>query len=106
MAIKAPSPGKVKIKATVCSVVIKAVTDKSLTVSAIGSADVDCVDGAAELEDEAPYAPGALTKVDRILTILFVPSSSVSNNYGDNDRDNNERSATPNPQIFGTKLEN
>ena len=106
-AVSASSAGKVQIKATVCSVTIKAVTDRSLTLSTVGSpVDVDCIDGSAGVEDEASFAPGALTKVDRILTILFVPANTVSNNYGDKDRTNNELSATPNPQIFGTNLEN
>ena len=54
------------------------------------------------------FAPGALTKVDRILTILFVPSSESSSlgRYGDADREESGRSSKPSPQTFGTKLEN
>jgi len=52
-------------------------------------------------------------KVDRTLTILFVPKSGsdsggggASGKYGDDDRDESAKSAKPGPQTFGTKLEN
>ena len=54
-------------------------------------------------------------KVDRTLTILFVPKGSASAGggmggpgglYGDSDREASARSAKPSPQTSGTKLEN
>jgi hypothetical protein len=47
-------------------------------------------------------------KVDRTLTILFVPkaASGAGGRYGDDDREESARSAKPGPQTFGTKLEN
>ena len=106
-AITAPSPGKVQIKATVCSVVVQAVTDRGIIGQAGPSeTDVDCVDDADAVSDDVSFAPGALAKVDRILTILFVSRASGPSGYGDDDRDNSGRSAKPSPQTFGTKLEN
>jgi hypothetical protein len=104
-AVTAPSAGHVQIKATVCSVIIQAVTDRSI-LSGESDAQVDCVDDGDIMEEEDSFAPGELTKVDRILNILFVKNNNASNNYGDSDRNNNERSAIPSPQTFGTNLEN
>ena len=60
-----------------------------------------------EGEEDELFAPGQLTRVDRVLTILFVADDGAgSGNYGDEDRDNNAKSAIPSPQTFGTNLEN
>jgi hypothetical protein len=112
LAITATAPGKVLIKATVCSMVIQAVTDRGIVDARIDEeeAEVDCVDDveAEDADDDEVFAPGALMKVDRTLTILFVPKSAgaASSRYGDDDRDESARSAKPGPQTFGTKLEN
>ena len=55
-------------------------------------------------------------KVDRKLTILFVPAGAAGLSdspaggpgglYGDGERDASARSSKPNPQVSGTKLEN
>ena len=55
------------------------------------------------------FAPGALKKVDRTLTILFVAKKTdadIGSGYGTKDRDSSSRSAKTSPQTFGTKLEN
>jgi len=107
IAISAEAAGKVQIKATICSVVIQAVTDRGIVdPREDSSGEVDCVDDAAAVEEDVDFAPGALMKVDRILTILFVPKSGIGDNYGDADRDESGRSSKPSPQTFGTKLEN
>jgi len=103
--ITAPTPGKVQIRATVCSVTIKAVTNSAIRRTEDLSQEVDCVDDITE-PDEQSFAPGQLIKVDRILTLIFVKNNRASGNYGDSDRDKNEKSAIPNSQVFGTNLEN
>jgi hypothetical protein len=120
LAVSAEATGKVVIKATICSVIIQAVTEAGIidtreSASAAATGSVDCVDDLENFEDEddaALFAPGELMKVDRTLTILFVPKGSLSGTggaggrYGDDDRDESARSAKPGPQTFGTKLEN
>jgi len=114
LAITADAPGKVVIKATVCSMVIQAVTDRGIIDTrgdTAATSDVDCVDDVEgeDVDDDGNFAPGALMKVDRTLTILFIPKGdggAASSRYGDDDRDESARSAKPGPQTFGTKLEN
>jgi|14BtaG_2_1085337.scaffolds.fasta_scaffold00001_67 hypothetical protein len=110
-AVTAPAAGKVQIRATICSTVVQAVTDRGIVDPRVEAAEVevDCVDDStitvAEASEE--FAPGALSKVDRILTVLFVPAVSTSGvGYGDEDRENSAKSSKPSPQTFGTKLEN
>jgi len=108
-AVVAPAAGKVQIRATICTTIVQAVTDRGIVDPRVDSkaVEVDCVDDAAAtvVDDTEIFAPGALSKVDRILTILFVPAINTSG-YGDEDRDNSAKSAKPSPQTFGTKLEN
>lgn len=108
-AVIAPAPGKVQIRATICTTIVQAVTDRGIIDPKIEpqGVEVDCVDDATATiaEENEEFAPGALSKVDRILTILFVPAINTSG-YGNEDRDNSAKSAKPSPQTFGTKLEN
>ena len=132
MAVQTESPGKVVIRGSVCGVVVQAVTDRGIvsgSKDALGDDSGEsaeslegCVDEAASAdetvsgagtEDES-FAPGQLMKVDRNLTILFVPAGAAGLDagaggpgglYGDGDRDASARSAKPNPQAAGTKLE-
>ena len=110
LAVLAETPGKVVIKATICGVPIQAVTERGLKdTSAEFGSEVDCVDDAVDsTEDGEVFAPGALMKVDRLLTILFTKrtSAGAGGRYGDDDRDQSARSSKPSPQTFGTKLEN
>lgn len=103
LAIKASAPGRVKIKATVCSVVIQAVAERALISATEPSVEVDCVDDDGDIpgSSEDVFAPGALTKVDRVLTVLFVSPPVVLR-----DPEQDARLATPSPQVFGTNLEN
>jgi hypothetical protein len=132
MAVIAHTPGKVVIKGSVCGVVIQAVTDKGIVsgLSSAGSATETesaeslegCIEDAAnsglgsasDTEDDS-FAPGSLMKVDRTLTLLYVPKGASGAGggmggpgglYGDADRDASARSAKPGPQTSGTKLEN
>lgn len=104
--VTSKTPGKVQIRATVCSVVIQAVTDRGIQREEDSSVEVDCVDDITEPTESEDFAPGQLMKVDRVLSIIFTKNNKSSGNYGDSDRDNNERSAIPNGQTFGTNLEN
>ena len=133
MAIETDTPGKVVIRGSVCDVVIQAVTDRGIMdgMNEAASADetasatslegcIDDADGDGSGTEDASggdnFAPGALAKVDRNLTILFVPAGAAGLGddgsggpgglYGDGDRDASARSAKPNPQVSGTKLEN
>jgi hypothetical protein len=108
LAVGTENPGKVVIKATICSTVIQAVTDRGIIDTRGDDATgADCVDNITDDEDnDGVFAPGALMKVDRTLTILFIPKPPASDKYGDGDRDQSARSAKPGPQTFGTKLEN
>ena len=133
MAVTAWTPGKVVIKGSICGVVIQAVTDKGIISGLASDSDSDetesaeslegCIEDAvedslgeaSETEDDS-FAPGSLMKVDRLLTLLFVPKGAAGAGsggmggpgglYGDGDRDASARSAKPSPQVSGTKLEN
>jgi hypothetical protein len=106
LAISSASPGKVTLKGSICFVNIQAVTDRGIITETTQSG-IDCVPGIADISDQAQtFAPGALTKVDRILTILFVTKNAINSRYGDGDRDASSRSPKTSPQTFGTRLEN
>jgi len=102
-AITATEPGAVKIKATICSVSVQAVTERALVPSLENTVLVDCVDDSGEEAGsvEENFAPGALTKVDRVLTIVFTAAPISSNK-----KDDSSRLAIPRAQVFGTNLEN
>jgi hypothetical protein len=101
LAITSNGVGRVKIRATICSVIVKAVADQSIAGQASEEeVSVDCIDNSIVTEDEE-FAPGALTKVDRILTIFFTPKKRQIAS----DR-SNEGLALTSPQTFATKLEN
>tara|TARA_B100000700_G_C14587946_1_gene643266 strand:- start:144 stop:680 length:537 start_codon:yes stop_codon:yes gene_type:complete len=134
LAVTADVPGKVVIKGSVCGVVIQAVTDRGIISGLESLAEESASETAESLEgciedaagdaaadasdlDGDTFAPGSLMKVDRNLTILFVPKGAAGGSgdsgmggpgglYGDSDRDASARSAKPNPQASGTKLEN
>ncbi len=107
-AISANNPGKVVIRANVCKVIVQAVTDRGIVQQTNDPNKIDCipdVNADGTLVDET-FAPGALTKIDRNLTILFVARKVNDSKYGDDDRQQSARSAKTNPQTFGTKLSN
>jgi hypothetical protein len=132
LAVTTLTPGKVVIKGSICGVTIQAVTDKGIVSGQLADSDSDesaeslegCIEDAiddgtgdaSDVEDDT-FAPGSLMKVDRLLTILFVPKGAAGATvpggmggpgglYGDSDRDASARSAKPSPQTSGTKLEN
>jgi hypothetical protein len=97
--------GEVKLKAKICDRTIQAVTfdgtESDLEVD--DNALVDCVpESVAEATDASPPL-GALTKVDRILTVFFVRRSTVALADDSGDRGS---LAISEPQEFGTSLEN
>ncbi len=97
--------GEVKLRAKVCDRTIQAVTFDG-TVSDLEVDDnalVDCVpESVAEATDSSPSL-GALTKVDRILTVFFIRRSTVALADDSGDRGS---LAISDPQEFGTSLEN
>jgi hypothetical protein len=133
MAVMAYSPGKVVVKGSICGVVIQAVTDKGIISGKESASEAEEIELAESLEgciedaiddglgvasdtEDDSFAPGSLMKVDRTLTLLFVPKGAAGAGggdmggpgglYGDGDRDASARSAKPSPQTSGTKLEN
>ncbi len=107
-AVSADKPGKVVIRGTVCKVIIQAVTDRGIVNQIDATEGVDCIpnvnpDGTTI---EQGFAPGALIKIDRNLTILFEAKKAREDKYGDDDRNQSARSAKSSPQTFGTKLSN
>ena len=115
-AITSESIGKVAVRASVCGTVIQAWADRGLTL--VGAEDeeedlteVDCVPDAVEVDSDGDeiFAPGAIMRVDRVLTILFTAKKSMGSSgtgYGDEDRTSSAELAKSAPQSTGTKLEN
>ena len=94
--------GEVKIRARICERTIQALTYEGIQENEDTSQGQDCVpDNGSNARNNSPSL-GALTKVDRILTIFFIKSPSVvlNNNGGGNDLPSTE------PQQFGSALEN
>ncbi len=104
--ITASAVGEVKIRAKVCNKTIQAVTFANVGLTDLGISsqeEVDCVED-TELVATTTSAPlGALTKIDRIITIFFVKSASIMTTK---DIEDDARIAHTTPQTFGTKLEN
>jgi hypothetical protein len=98
----AKDTGEVRIKATICSRVIQAVTFEGIDIIPPSDSEVDCIpDTVEEIIGESP-ALGALTKVDRILTVFYIKRSSVALSQSE---DSAEIGKTQ-PQEFGSGLEN
>lgn len=109
--LTAESSGIVKIRAKICNKTIQAVTyaeaADELLEDDIANVEVDCVPEASDAEDVSDNtgALGALTKVDRILTVNFVKGVSVAlSDTGDKDPEGSLAKAEP--QAFGSELEN
>jgi hypothetical protein len=98
--VTASSVGRVKLKAKICSNTIQAVTYASM-VSSISTptSEVGCVDDVGA-SDPVP-ATGALTRVDRIITVYFI-DAAIETAASITDR---EPQIITTPQIFGTSLE-
>lgn len=78
--ITSKTPGKVTIKASFCNVVIQAVTDRGISTTVVTNTgdSSDCIpDATATTTSAEIFPPGALVKVDRILTILFTANQFV-----------------------------
>jgi hypothetical protein len=95
--------GEVRLRAKVCDRTIQAVTfdgvESELDAGVVNV--VNCIpDSAAEAAGALPPL-GALTKIDRILTVFFVKKVSISSS----DEDAGIQ-ANPSPQEFGSSLEN
>lgn len=91
--------GEVKLSATICNRTVAAVTYAGI----VSAEDPDnCVPSApSAVVDSTVTRPGALMKVDRILSLYFIKSSANSIIV-----QNAENKATTSPQLSGTALEN
>lgn len=97
--------GEVKIKASICDRTIQAVTFEG-TQSQASTSDpnvIDCIPDATVNLSGAATPLGALTKVDRILTVFFVKKSLTIISQVDS---SGNASPETTPQEFGTRLEN
>jgi len=98
--------GEVRIRARICDRTIQALTFDgidSITVEPEGG-EVDCVSDGADIVSPGSSPLGALTKVDRILSVFF--TAPTSNFTGAVANDAGSDLPVTNPQKFGTGLEN
>jgi hypothetical protein len=101
--ITAKNPGEVKIKASICNNPIQALTYSDLVVED-DSGQIGCVPDSNNTATDSGNIPlGALTRINRILTITFVSPDlvqTVITDFGMGD------TIITQPQLFGTNLEN
>jgi hypothetical protein len=88
--------GEVKLRVKVCNRTIQAITYDGLD-DINEDKEVDCIDDATKKSIN-----GSLIKVDRIVTVIFVRKSTARLTDGDDPA----TLAQPQPQQFGTSLEN
>jgi len=103
--ITSKTPGKVTIKASICNVIVQAVTDRGIstviTTTTTGDSS-DCIpDATATTISPEIFPPGALVKVDRILTVLF-----TGNQFVDSTDDSGNGTPSLNPQVAFTDMVN
>lgn len=101
--IAASSPGEVKIKSSICNNPIQALTYSDLVVD--NQPDkIGCVPDSNNTDTDSGNIPlGALTRINRILTINFIsaePVQTIITDFGIGDTIITE------PQLFGSNLEN
>jgi hypothetical protein len=101
--IKSSNPGVVKIRVTICGSTVQALTYSDLVVPSEDGDKVNCIPSAEDLSVQQNAVPlGALTRIDRILTITFVSTESeviTSSDSGDS-------TIITDPQLFSTNMEN
>lgn len=99
--IKSKTPGKVTIKASFCNVTIQAVTDRGIQITNPDNTSPDCIPDVNSSDTSEVFPPGALVKVDRILTILFTANQIV-----DSIDDSGAGAASIGPQVVFTDMVN
>ena len=101
--VKSGKEGEVKLRAKICDRTIQAITFAGTDIASLVApeTEVDCIEDVATEDEDASPSLGALTKVDRIISIFFVRVGTVNLGQGD---DGSVASSTP--QAFGTSLEN
>jgi hypothetical protein len=106
--IRSDKTGEIRLRATICGRTIEALTfsgtEEDIT-QLDETEEVDCIPDTIQEITGASTPLGALSKVDRILTIFYVKSSSTSLLLSDNS-DDAAGTAKSKPQVFGSKLEN
>ena len=93
--------GVVKVRGRICNRTVQALTYQGMNITPALGTEADCIkETGLSASGSAPL--GALTKVDRILTVYF--TENLSSNIGKADEDG--LFADSNPQQFGSSLEN
>ncbi len=101
--IKSSSPGVVKIRVTICGNPVQALTYSDLVSSSEDSDKINCVTGTGDLAIQQNAVPlGALSRIDRILTITFISTQTTVIISSTSD----DSSIITEPQLFGTNMEN
>lgn len=100
--ITATTAGIVQIRIKICDRTMQAITYGGIEEDETDDSLVDCVDDATPAEESASTSLGALIKIDRVLTIFFVNKASAVLSQANNGAEQ----AKPEPQEFGTGLEN
>ena len=101
--IRASNPGIVKIKAEICGKPVEAITYSDLVPQSDSGERQNCVSEITNESSSSGAIPlGALSRIERILTITFVASESevIISGYS------SESSIITEPQLFGTDMEN
>ncbi len=105
-AITSSSPGIVKIRAVICGSPVQALTYSDLvTNNSGGDSGTGCLDSDVEAEDTTASTPlGALSRIDRILTITFTEKEGeITTVVTSLD---SSGSIITEPQLFATNMEN
>jgi hypothetical protein len=102
--ITSNAPGTVKIRAVICGSPVQALTYSDLVQSDSTSGSTGCVEDAGVVAAATNNTPlGALSRIDRILTIIFIPKESELITIAKFDPSD---SIITEPQLFATNMEN
>lgn len=107
--ITSSNPGVVKITAKVCDRTIQAVTYSDIADqvnNSNSSLEVDCVPNSSDTSNVDTNPFGALTRIDRILTIYFASDKSTAVISTIDNSDDAGSLPKTNPQVFGSDMEN
>lgn len=102
--LTASAAGEVKIKASICGSTIQAITYGDLADISSAAADtaIDCVAGSGSTISSESIPLGALSRINRILTITFVENNIVNSSSSSNE----PGIILTEPQLVGSWLEN
>ena len=102
--ITSNAPGIVKIRAVICGSPVQALTYSDLIQSDSASGSAGCVEDAGVVSVTTNNTPlGALSRIDRVLTINFIPKEYNIITIAKLDSSD---SIITEPQLFATNMEN